>query len=65
MPSNRDRDVDAARNDSIILKEGNTGVKSDSLSEAPNNGNANPHQSIQGQTGTNQSGTWDTTGNKQ
>jgi hypothetical protein len=30
----------------------NSGLKS----EAPNNGNKNPHQSIQGQTGTNQTG---------
>jgi hypothetical protein len=63
MPSNRDRDIEAARDDSIILKEGNTGTRSDSLSEAPNNGAVNPHQGIQGQTGTNQTGTWDTTGN--
>jgi hypothetical protein len=53
MPSNRDNEIDEHKNDTIILKEGNTGPEADTLSEAPNTGDS---QGIQGQSGTNQTG---------
>jgi hypothetical protein len=52
-PSNRDRDVETTH-DSAYVSPDNTGTSHDSLSEAPNNGGKNPSQTIQGQTGTNQ-----------
>lgn len=58
-PSNRDRDIDHG-NDSAFIKENNHGPEPDSVSEAPNSEGGNPAQGIQGQSGTNQTGT-DTT----
>jgi hypothetical protein len=55
-PSNKDRDIPPPENDSFVVKEGNRGTEEDSLSEAPNNGNANPSEGISGQTGNNQTG---------
>jgi hypothetical protein len=57
-PSTRERDiyVDSVpthdTSASLAPTDSNTGLKS----EAPNNGNKNPHQSIQGQNGSNQTG---------
>jgi hypothetical protein len=55
-PSNRDTEIEESKNDTVMVKEYNRGSDPDSISEAPNSGNTNPAQGIQGQTGTNQTG---------
>lgn len=50
QPSNTDRDIE--NRDTSGSYNGRDSISN----EAPNNGDTNPHQDIQGQTGTNQTG---------